>query len=750
MISKLQSVRTFVSLFVCSLILYSATTSFAGSGGTVKMPSAFRKKMKNGIAVELDNRWTEGWGYRPVRIKFTLRKSKRDRTIRVDFAPQVEHNGFSYQDTLVYTTNVKIPQGEKSVTKTIYVPQQLPWHNMRADFYEGNRKLKDISMEMPIQALTSGNYTYNTGSPCVLLVDRDAPKLDDDRAALAKKLKNEKTKNLPDAEKFQFLSNAYYLQRKAINDEYFKDRGRGDDDDSLTTVAELGNIEMLPPSQLPDQFIGLTGIDLIIIPIDDLQQLAATDKARYQSLEYFVRNGGNLITFGDQEFDQLQGTVAELLDRDLSFAQPKTGLYPKEVTESYDEMANDAAVNDSGYEVARPSRKKAKEQAKKSKIPADTSNFVIGNHGLGRVVVINSADPYEERVAFWQWLMRSLGPDRLTWTDRHGISLVADNNDYWDFMIPGFGQSPVEGFLGVITLFILVIGPLNYYLLKKFNRMYYLPLTVVAAALLTTLTMMVYAVVSDGVATRVRLRSFTLLDQEGDENIAMSRCRQSYLAALSPSDGLIFPSQTCVYPILPYNSDYNNRLKRAETLLEQSGRRALKRDYIRSRTTQQFLTTSVETTKSGIATTPDGKHKNNFAVKLRYAFVCDKDKKLLFAKDVDPGAVIDLKPVVFKDSMTELTKYLLDNRPEAPEGLTSTTNNNMFFGRQRWNRYGQTRPAYTESALLHANMEEVPNFLRKKRPNTFMVISNDAPDFVHQGTKATEEAGFHVVRGGLK
>ena len=155
------------------------------------------------------------------------------------------------------------------------------------------------------------------------------------------------------------------------------------------------------------------------------------------------------------------------------------------------------------------------------------------------------------------------------------------DSDYWDFMIPGFGQSPVEGFLGVITLFILVIGPLNYYLLKKFNRMYYLPLTVVAAALLTTLTMMVYAVVSDGVATRVRLRSFTLLDQEGDENIAMTRCRQSYLAALSPSDGLIFPSQTCVYPILPYNNDYNNNYgKRAETLLEQSGRRALKLSLI--------------------------------------------------------------------------------------------------------------------------------------------------------------------------
>ena len=137
-----------------------------------------------------------------------------------------------------------------------------------------------------------------------------------------------------------------------------------------------------------------------------------------------------MITFGDQEFDQLQGTVAELLDRDPTFAQPKTSLYPKEVTESYEAMANDAAANDSDYQVARPTKKKAKAQAMKTGIPADTPNFVIGDHGLGRVIVIDSADPYEERVAFWQYLMLNLGPDRLTWTDRHGISLVADNNDY--------------------------------------------------------------------------------------------------------------------------------------------------------------------------------------------------------------------------------------------------------------------------------------------------------------------------------
>ena len=97
-----------------------------------------------------------------------------------------------------------------------------------------------------------------------------------------------------------------------------------------------------------------------------------------------------------------------------------------------------------------------------------------------------------------------------------------------------------------------------------------------------------------------------------------------------------------------------------------------------------------------------------------------------------------------------LNELVADNRPKPPEGLDKTSNTNLF-GNNNWNRWGyaQSRPTYFSSALLQKNMNAMPNFFRKPRANTFMAISSEAPDFIHQGTTATEEAGFHVIRGDL-
>jgi hypothetical protein len=329
------------SLFIVGMLCPS---SLAGSGGTVKVPMPTwgkRVKIKSGIIGTIDTRWTDGWGYRPIKITLSVRKSKRDRNLSMRLVPQCQGGPFGNTEPLSITTPLKIPQGEKSVTKTIYVPQQTPWFSLKADFYEDNRKLKDLSMDWPVNV----GRNYNTGSPCVLLVDRDAPKIDDDRPALIKKLKNKETKDLPDAEKFEFLANNYYLQRK-IEDDYLKQRGRSPDDDSLTTLNELSNVEMLPPAELPDKAIGLSGIDLLIISLADLQDLFENDKDRSKAMDVFVRNGGNLVTFGESSLSELEDSTSQLFQRELSFLPANESLYPKEANATFDEMATDTNVDD--------------------------------------------------------------------------------------------------------------------------------------------------------------------------------------------------------------------------------------------------------------------------------------------------------------------------------------------------------------------------------------------------------------------
>ena len=141
----------------------------AGSGGVVTLPQFNGKKVTSGIIADVDCRWTNGSGYRPVRVTLTARKANRDRTIRVVLLPE---SWSSSQEPLAVSAEITIPEGEKKVTKTILVPQYSYWNNMRATFYEGGRKLKDLSMDRPF----NWNTTYTTlEAPCLLLVDGKAP-----------------------------------------------------------------------------------------------------------------------------------------------------------------------------------------------------------------------------------------------------------------------------------------------------------------------------------------------------------------------------------------------------------------------------------------------------------------------------------------------------------------------------------------------------------------------------------------------
>ena len=130
---------------------------------------------------------------------------------------------------------------------------------------------------------------------------------------------------------------------------------------------------------------------------------------------------------------------------------------------------------------------------------------------MGCVVAIGPQElsTSKEDLAQHDWILASLGEIRWQWYRRHGLSQVRMNDGFWDFLIPGVGAAPVKAFLCIISAFVLAIGPLNYWLLRKWNRLYLLLITVPAGAAVVTGSLFLYAVLSDGFGTRVRLRSLT-------------------------------------------------------------------------------------------------------------------------------------------------------------------------------------------------------------------------------------------------
>lgn len=697
--------------------------ALAGTGQTITLPTDNQTKIKNGIIAEIDTRWVEGMGYRPVTLTLSTRKSKRDRSLRVVLMPESRS---SSSEPLKVEFNIDIPAGEKGAKKTVFLPQQTPWSVFRADFYLGKRKLKDLSIKYGVY---QNNRTYNIDSPCMLLVDSDAPSIKTDRQPILKQLNRSKSRDLPPGEKFRFIATDHYRANHDVDAELDSVVDDTNDYETLTLMSTLGNLDVIPPTDLPTGYVGLAGVDLVVISFNDLQDLKGNHPKRFQAIDYYVRNGGNVVVFADQNTAQ---QLDDLLESPSDWKASATTLYRPNARLRYRDMSMDKPLN----------------QIKRRQIPDDLPDFQIATHGLGRMVAMDLADPYQQNIQFWQWVQRSIGIERLTWTERHGISTVHNNDDYWDFMIPGYGASPVESFLGVITLFIIGIGPLNFWLLKKARRLYLLPLTVAAAALLTTVTMLIYALVSDGITTRVRLRSYTQLEQRADDSIASTHCRHSYLAAIVPSQGLVFPLESCVYPIAPQIDQWTER---QEILNERTQKRTLTRGYIRPRSTTQFLTTSVKQLEAGIGIgAQQGIHSavNNIGVRLSHAWVRDEAGELYYAANVGPNEPLSLQRADSKEARKAYLKMVTDNKPVPPEGLDKSSTG--MFSTSRY-YYSSAPPATTASALLTKSIASpgngVTDFFTASTPKAYLLVTEEAPPFITLGTVGKQMAGFHVISG---
>ena len=103
-------------------------------------------------------------------------------------------------------------------------------------------------------------------------------------------------------------------------------------------------------------------------------------------------------------------------------------------------------------------------------------------------------------------------------------------------LIPGVGSAPVNSFLVLISLFVVAIGPVNYFLLQRQRKLYLLLITVPLGAGVVTSALFIYALVSDGLGVRARARSLTRIDQTSGRTVSWSR--QSYYAGLAPSAGM--------------------------------------------------------------------------------------------------------------------------------------------------------------------------------------------------------------------
>jgi hypothetical protein len=700
-----------------------------------RLPTSTTVSPQSGLQLEVDSRWINGFGYRPISVAVTSpTPTAANHLVTIRF-----YVGFP--DVISVEQDFKMPMGSTAARATVACPQFRDRLTYAWDVWIDGVKDPNLCVD-----LSAGMQVYSTNpSP--------GP-----------------NGNL------KFLLLGKPLQS------------------GQTTSPGVGTFDtlMLTPSELPTRWLDYTCFDVVSLKPSEIWSIAKIRPEAMVAICRWVRAGGQLwVSQVGDEWEELtdverslglsaKGSAqaaadgeAELLTAD-ALEQVMANRVPLTdedvVSRGWKPLKTDAS-RPGGVTQSQPEGKHADRN-----LPADSiGSYVQQPLGLGYVrlyrkawnptdvawslQMLNAATPPNESPPAATPLSVALTTTR-NWESRHGMAPGAANPDFANMLVPGVGLAPVTEFRVLITLFVLAIGPANYWLLKRWNRPHLMVLTVPSVAVLVTVMLFSYAMLSDGFETMVRVRSFTSLNQRTGE--AASWARLSYYAGLAPAHGLTLPDDVAVYPIIAgWNEANSQGLSETRREIEWSGGEIrLTQGWMRSRTPTQYLMLRARKTPLRLALTPrEGKlsAKNELGTAIRFVAAIDGDGKCFTGEGLTENSTTELAPSAWPEIVTKLRAFVTDNLLTVPPELTDESSSYAITQRrQRRQLYrNQLGLDYSEERLddnlmsgVIRNLGELsgdsPNDLP---PRSFVAITESGPEVVPGIPAAVEHASFHVVVG---
>ena len=169
----------------------------------------------------------------------------------------------------------------------------------------------------------------------------------------------------------------------------------------------------------------------------------------------------------------------------------------------------------------------------------------VQNVGAGRLIGMHKDCEYSS--FDWEILARTFDFRRSP-IARRGVDPVLGDRRVSDWLIAGVAQPPVYIFIGLLALFMILVGPIAYRRTHRAGRGYLMFAIAPVLAFITTVAMFTYGVMADGFGTVSRIRQLTWVD--GVSGDAGERVRATYFAGVRPSAGLSFApdAEVCGYP----------------------------------------------------------------------------------------------------------------------------------------------------------------------------------------------------------
>ena len=504
-----------------------------------------------------------------------------------------------------------------------------------------------------------------------------------------------------------------------------------------------GDSAVVAPNMLPENWIDYSGLDLVAIPLPTLERVSPGVRS---ALLKWTQAGGTLLVYntgkpvGDSsDLDRLLELTPRQL-RDEAWAMPdRANRVPVPEVTHVEEIEVDAS---------QPPPKQTKPQEWSYAIEPFARRELM--RGL---VVSFTLNPFPGSATDWRWLLNGIGPDRWRWTARTGMNSRNPSQDFSLFNIPGVAGVPRYAMLSLITLFTIVIGPVNFVLLKRRRQLFLLPMTIPLLALVTVGALFGYAMIADGFRVQSRIRSVTFLDQE--RKAAVSVNRMALYAGLVPSDGLRFSPDTAVLPI------WSDAMGLRSGRVDWSETQHLAAGWVRSRTLGQFETIShrAERARLDVESTGDGsgcKVANGFPWSIRALLLRDEQGRLFFCGQLPAGSSTQLAEPTSADRT--LITSLIETRPDADVRAGQRLNDGGyqtgffgFMGRRPSHYYnGRSTPQRQIAASLLERQLAVLSHSGTEsplKPRSYLAILQDNPGIDTGLAGLTSSADLYVIHG---